>query len=216
MDYRSSTRRRFIETIALGFLGCFTCPRQSHAQRDVCDNRPLVEALRVLHRACTAITCDFSTLHVLGDSRYRDALLAAFANGALNTVHVFFPENRWELRECFDWEARKRSQLDTFEHLNNAEESTVYLIGRSSTTGSIEHNRHLSAARIQSVYNYLRYELQIPCRDFRGAWLGEEILPFTTADAAFLGLEPLEYRGDELVLNQAVHVFAVPCGNLDL
>jgi outer membrane protein OmpA-like peptidoglycan-associated protein len=134
----------------------------------------------------------------------------------LNAVHLFFPTGKAELIECFDWETSKRSQLNTFRFLNNAERSTVYLIGRASVTGSVELNRQLSAARMQSVYNYLRYDLKIPCPNFRGAWMGKEILQFTFSDAAYLKLPPQEFRGDELVLNQAVHVFAVPCANLGL
>lgn len=155
-------------------------------------------------------------LRELNDERYRDALLAAFANKDLNAVHVFFPENKSELKDCFDWGTGKKSQLNTFQYLNRVEQSTIYLIGRASRTGTMDHNRKLSAARMQSVYNYLRYDLKVPCPRFRGAWMGKEILQFGLGEASFLKLNSREFRDDELVLNQAVHVFAVPCGDLGL
>jgi hypothetical protein len=46
--------------------------------------------------------------------------------------------------------------------------------------------------------------------------MGKEILQFSISDATYLKLQSYEYRNDELVLNQAVHVFAVPCGDLGL
>lgn len=213
---RSESRRTFLRTIALAAFGVHWCPDALAAQPDVCSNQPLLEALRILHRACTPIDCNFTQLRVLDDPRYRDALLAAFANRDLNAVHVFFPTALSEVQDCFDWQTSKRSQLNTFNFLNNAERSTVYLIGRASVTGSIEFNRKLSAARMQSVHRYLRFDLKIPCPNFRGAWMGKEILQFTLSDASYLKLQPQEFRNDELILNQAVHVFAVPCGDLGL
>lgn len=212
----SESRRTFLRTLAYAGLAAHVCPNAFAAQADVCSNQPLIDALRILHRACTPINCNFTTLRILDDLRYRDALLAAFANRDLNAVHLFFPTNRSEVQDCFDWEVSKKSQLNTFRYLNNAERSTVYLIGRASLTGSIDHNRRLSAARMQSVHHYLRFDLQIPCPNFRGAWMGKEILQFTFSDASYLKLPPREFRDDELVLNQAVHVFAIPCGNLGL
>jgi len=212
----SNTRRTFLKSGTIALLGAACAKVALAAPPDVCSNGELLSALQVLHRACTPIKCNFSQLRELNDARYRDALLAAFANRDLNTVHIFFPSNRSEIADCFDWASGKRSQLNTFKYLNNASRSTVYLIGRASVTGSIDYNRQLSASRMQSVHHYLKDDLKIPCPNFRGAWMGKEILQFTLSDASYLKLPPQEFRDDELVLNQAVHIFAIPCGDIGL
>ena len=213
----SNSRRAFIKSCALGLLGAAGSSKLARANEpDVCTNTELLKVLQILHRACTPIYCNFSQLRELNDARYRDALLASFSNRDLNAVHIFFPRNRSEITDCFDWASGKQSQLNTFKYLNNASQATIYLIGRASVTGSVDYNRKLSAARMQSVHRYLKDDLRIPCPNFRGAYMGKEILQFTLSDASYLKLPPQEFRDDTLVLNQAVHVFAIPCGDLGL
>jgi outer membrane protein OmpA-like peptidoglycan-associated protein len=212
----SDSRRTFLKSCAAVVLGTAAGKLLAATEPAVCSNQELLSALQVLHRACTPLRCNFTKLRELNDARYRDALLAAFANRDLNTVHIFFPSDKSEISDCFDWASGKQSQLNTFKYLNNASQSTVYLIGRASTTGSIDHNRLLSAARMQSVHDYLRYKLRIPCPNFRGAWMGKEILQFSLSDAHYLQLPAQEFRSDPLVLNQAVHAFAIPCGDIGL
>lgn len=200
----------------LHVLGAFTISASASAQIPaVCSNDRLIRTLRVLHRACTPLGCDFHELRVLDDSRYRDAILAALGNAELNPVHVFFPDNVSDVRRCFDWRRTKQSQLNTFQYLNRLSDATIYLIGRASRTGSDRHNRSLSAERMASVKAYLE-TMNIPCREFRGAWMGREILQFTESDAAYLRIPATDYRENRLVLNQAVHVFAIPCVNIGL
>jgi hypothetical protein len=219
------SRRQFIQLTAAGVIGSGVAGRAA-AQSDVCSNTALLDALKVLHRACTPISCNFTELRVLDDARYRDALLAAFANRDLNAVHVFFPYNESELRPsvghkgAFDWDAGKQSQLNTFKYINQLPSATIYIIGRASATGSaasIAHNRKLSQARFASVHYYLKHDLGIVCREFRGAYMGKEVLQLSISDATdYLKISPQAYRNDALILNQAVHVFAVPCVDAEL
>jgi outer membrane protein OmpA-like peptidoglycan-associated protein len=211
------TRRRFLSEASTAAIltALWPCVR-IFGEQAVCRNEPLLEALRVLHRACTPLNCDFSELRLLDDQRYRIPILAALTNHELNPVNIFFPRNKTELHDAFDWETRKQAQLGTFNYINDAKIATVYMIGRASVTGSDRLNRQLSAARMASVYDYLKNDLRIPCPTFRGAWMGREILQFNDSDAAYMGIPTQDYRGDVLVLNQAVHVFAVPCPNMGL
>jgi hypothetical protein len=211
-----SARRDFLKLAAVSVLAS-VMPRTAFSEDEgVCDNPKLMDALRILHRACSQLKgCDFSELRVLNDSRYRDVLLAALGTQALHPVHIFFPDNVTDIRRCYDWRSAKSSQLNAYQYYGNLRNTTIFLIGRASHTGSELHNRALSSDRMESVKTYLD-SLKIPCRDVRGAWMGKEVLQFTPSDAVLLGIAPSDYRKSPLVLNQAVHVFAVPCPNLGL
>jgi hypothetical protein len=209
-------RRWFLKLAAIGMIASITPTSVPAQDEGVCDNPKLMDALRVLHRACSPLKgCDFSELRVLNDSRYRDVLLAALGTQALHPVHIFFPDNVTEIRRCYDWKSSKSSQLGAYQYYSNLHNTTIYLIGRASRTGSDKHNRSLSSDRMESVKAYLD-SLRIPCREVRGAWMGREVLQFTMSDAVLLGIAPSDYRKNPLVLNQAVHVFAVPCPNVGL
>src|ERR1700709_2385694 len=93
------TRRHFVGLTTLAALGATVIPcLDIAADEAVCHNHALLDALKVLHRACTPIRCNFAELRTLDDARYRDALLAAFANRDLNVVHDFFPYDVSELQ----------------------------------------------------------------------------------------------------------------------
>lgn len=176
----------------------------------VCGNRELRRAIRTINDACADITCDFSKLHELEDID-KGKLLAALRNPYLRPVHLFFPKGQTQLGDIFDWRTTKKAQLDSIKLLDDPQNSVVFVIGRASVTGNHDTNVALSRERMLSVMKYVKDVLQVKCHKFKGGWLGKEYLQLSRSDAALLNLEPRDYRGDELVLNQAVHVFVFPC-----
>lgn len=180
----------------------------------VCENADLRQAIRIIERACTDLSCDFGKLRELDSRVDKPTLLAALRDPYLAPVHLFFPANESSVYGAFDWSTIKKSQVDSLAHLNDPENAVVFVLGRASQTGDYEHNKRLSRERMQSVLKYLKEDLRIRCSRFRGAWFGKEILQLARSDARHLNLEPDDYRQDELILNQAVHVFVFPCGDL--
>src|ERR1043166_8857846 len=156
-------RRCFLRLATISVIASMTPKSVFSEDEGVCDNPKLMDALRILHRACSPLKgCDFSELRVLNDSRYRDVLLAALGTQALHPVHIFFPDNVTDIRRCYDWRSSKSSQLGACQYYGNLRNTTIYLIGRASRTGSAQHNRSLSSDRMESVKAYLD-SLKIPC-----------------------------------------------------
>jgi hypothetical protein len=176
----------------------------------VCDNQELRRAIRSIYDACNDITCDFSKLREIEDIP-KGKLLAALNNPYLRPVHLFFPSGHTQLNDAFDWRTTKKDQLDTIKLLDDPDNTVVFVIGRASTTGDRDVNIRLSRERMLSVMHYIQFELRVRCHKFKGGWLGKEYLQLSRSDAALLNVESRDYRNDELVLNQAVHVFVFPC-----
>ncbi len=208
--HRTVSRRSFIAQLFCTAAIAGAASAVHGQPSPVCENEELLKALRILHRACGPLGCDLTTLNTLDDPRYRDALFAAFSNKDLNPVHIFYPDNVSDLTCCFDWATKKKSQLGTFTYWN-LKASTVYVMGNASTTGSDRQNTALSEQRMDGVRKYLRDDLAIACHDFRGAFMSNRVMQLDDRDAKFLQIAELDYRNSPLVLNQAVHVFAVPC-----
>lgn len=206
-------------SIALLLALFVLCSGHGHAAVDepeVCENRELLDALRIVNSACSEDLCNFSKLAELDSVVDREQFLIALSNPYLRAVHIFFPSNEYELFKAFDWWSIKRGQMSTLRSIDNPERAAVFIIGSASVTGALgdqgdDHNRRLSYSRMRGVLDYLRDELKIPCRDFRVGWLGREVLQLSASDATFLHVNPRDYRSDDYVLNQSVHVFVFPC-----
>lgn len=183
---------------------------------EVCSNVELLNALRIVNSACTEETCDFSKLEKLDAVVDREQFLTALSNPHLRAVHIFFPSNEYELSRAFDWLSTKSGQISTLRAIDNPERSAVFVIGSASVTGAEgkrgdDHNRKLSYSRMQGVLEYLKEDLRIECKDFRVGFLGREIMQLSVSDGSFLKINSRDYRNDEYVLNQSVHVFVFPC-----
>lgn len=179
----------------------------------VCTNEALREAIRIIERACDEITCKVSTLRELDTRVPKEALLSAFEERELKSVHVFFPMNIFKLEESFDWNTTKKSQLGTLAYLSDPDNSVIFILGRASIVGDPDYNQRLSRERMRGVMEYLK-SLGVRCHSFRGAWFGREILQLTKSDAELVRIERRDYRDDPLILNQSVHVFVFPCADL--
>jgi hypothetical protein len=177
----------------------------------VCSNRALIEAIRIIERACTEFACDFDQLRSLDTRVDKPSLLAALRESDLKPVHLFFPINEDTVTKTFDWPTIKKAQLESIQYASGLHDSMVFVVGRASTIGDIDYNRRLSIRRTQGVLRYLKEDLGIKCRSFHGGYLGEEILQLNSSDARLLNLEPRDYRQDAAILNQSVHVFIFPC-----
>ncbi len=182
----------------------------SYERPPVCDNRELRRAMRSIYDACNDVTCDFSKLRELQDID-KSKLLAALSNPYLRPVHLFFPSGRTALEESFDWRTTKKDQLDAIRFIDDPANTIVFVVGRASATGDRDMNIRISRERMISVLDYIENRLNVRCHKFKGGWLGKEYLQLSRSDAAYLHLESRDYRNDELVLNQAVHVFVFPC-----
>lgn len=176
----------------------------------VCSNRALRRAIRTINDACTDISCNFDKLKEL-ENIDKASLLDSLRNPYLRPVHLFFPANKTRLDDAFDWRTTKKAQLDGIRLMDDPENSIVFVIGRASVTGDRDHNIKLSRARMMSVMDYVKYELRVPCHEFKGGFLGKEYLQMSLSDAGHLYINELDFRKDELILNQAVHVFVFPC-----
>jgi len=177
---------------------------------DVCDNKALRRAIRTINDACNSISCDFNKLREL-ENIDKSALLTALRNRDLTPVHIFFPKGETDVARAFDWRTTKRAQLDTIRLMDSPDDSVVFVIGRASLTGDRETNIAISRERMKSVMHYIQNVLGVKCHDFKGGWVGKEYLQMTSSDAGFLYINDGDYRKDELVLNQAVHVFVFSC-----
>ncbi len=182
---------------------------------DICLNRELLEVIRTIDDACPkARGCNFLVLEELDDGVKKEHLLNALRNPWLQAVHLFFPANHAKVGDAFDWGTVKRTQLASIKALDRPENAVVYVLGRASITGNIDHNRTLSRDRMRNVMNYMKHDLGVNCSGFRGAWFGKEVLQLDLSDAQMLNVASSDYRSDPLVLNQSVHVFMYPCGDL--
>ncbi|HVT61810.1 MAG TPA: hypothetical protein VHR45_25860 [Thermoanaerobaculia bacterium] len=180
----------------------------------VCSNDELIKAIRIIDRACEKLTCDFATLRELDRRVNKSALLQAFRSPELQSIHLFFPRNEVDVKHSFDWGTIKREQLDTVKYINNPRDAVVFVLGRASITGNFDINKRLSRERMKSVMGYLEEELHVKCHAFHGGWLGKEIQQWSMSDANFLNINHQDFRNDELILNQSVHVFVFPCATL--
>jgi len=177
---------------------------------DVCSNSELMRSIRIIDAACHDLSgCDFESLGEL-ERLEKSKLIEAWAHPDVAAVHVFFPTNVFDITQAYDW-ASIRDQLESLKYMTSIRDATLYVIGQASRTGSFDQNVALSRKRMQSVSLFIRDVLKVECRDVRGGYLGARFVQLATNDAKGFRLHPAAYRGDELVLNQAVHVFLVPC-----
>lgn len=178
----------------------------------VCDNAALKEVFDLISTACRTGECDPKILAQLDSRVNRGQLLGILRNRELSGVHLFFPSNRDEVTNIFDWTVSKSQQLESLRYaVSRPEETVVYVVGKASTTGTFEHNRQLSRERARSVGAWIQSNIRLPFHHIHYAWTGEEYLQFNFSDARSLNLEPQDFRSDDLILNQAVHVFIYPC-----
>ncbi len=176
----------------------------------ICDNVQLMRSIRIIDSACHDISgCNFDALQEL-EQLDADRLLEAWASPEVGALHIFFPQSVYDVTLSHDWD-EVRDHLESMKYLTATAQATIYVIGQASRTGSFDKNVHLSRKRMQSVSLYLRDVLKIECREIRGGYLGARFMQLRRRDAQRLKLHPNSYRGNELTLNQAVHVFVIPC-----
>jgi outer membrane protein OmpA-like peptidoglycan-associated protein len=198
-------------------LGCAAAEVKAAAAANnsrptVCNNVELRKTIQIIDRACNDISCDFRELKEIDSKVDKPALLAAMTNPYMKHITLFFPEDKSDLGEIFDWKASKKSYLDSFRYVDDPDNAIVFVLGRASSKGNFQHNVDLSRERMRSVLNYLKQNMS--CKTFHGAWLGKGIFQLVEDDARRLGIAPVEYRNNPLILNQSVHVFVFPCGDL--
>src|SRR5260221_13625521 len=116
-------------------------------------------------------------------------------------------------RKAFDWNTRVKFQLAGLEYVPDPTNMVVFVVAQSSTKGSAERNVRLARERMLNVAAFVKETLHIRSRAFRGAWLGSTILQLNASDATVLGIKPIDYRDDVMILNQSVHVFIFPCAD---
>ena len=200
-----------MRTLVVSLLLLAASP-SAHSQ-DVCANPTLFEFFQILGAACETGECDPSVMAEIDDRVDRAKLLGALRNPALSPVHLFFPSARYRLDDSFDWSSDKADQLASIEGALNGshENAIVYVIGKASRVGDPETNIRLSRERARGVVDYMRTHVSDRFHHYHTAWAGDEGLQFTHSHARILNLEPRDFRDDDLVLNQAVHVFVYPC-----
>jgi len=180
---------------------------------NVCRNPELLRAIAVIESACRTSGCDVSKLTQL-DTLNKPTLLLALRNPNLMPVHLFFPNNKSDVRDTFDWYTTKRDQLATLKYTSDPSNAIIFVIAHTSRSGSRERNYALSRDRVTSVVKYLQNNLGVRSRSFRAAWLGEDVFNLSETDARLLEIEPRDYRRDDRILNQSVHIFVYPCADL--
>lgn len=176
----------------------------------ICANSALKEAVKIILEACSQYECNPLILRKLDTNLDKASVLVALRSLELSPVHIFFPRSVSSIDESFDWETSKKNHLRTLRGLN-LPAASVFVIGQASSLGSSDYNWHLSRARMQSVLDYISDEVMPGCGAYHHAFLGEDIFQLSLSDASFIGLQPEDYRGDEYILNQSVHVFVYPC-----
>jgi hypothetical protein len=179
----------------------------------VCRDPELLRAIEVMSGVCNDFTCDGSSLRQLGTSASKVRLLSALAEPTLMPINLFFPAGRSDLRDIFDWNSAKRDQMCQFNGIADPENTFVFVIGRTSNTGSVDSNNRLRRERMANVLRYLRDELHVRCRRFRGVWVPKGVFTLAENDARLLKVDAREYRYNVSVLNQSVQVFVYPCAN---
>jgi outer membrane protein OmpA-like peptidoglycan-associated protein len=204
---KSGLRTTVLATVTILLLGGTTT---GNGASGICDNVDILRAVRIIDEACIKNFCDVEKLHELEFIKKSD-LLRALSDPSLSPRHVFFPKGKTSLNEAFDWNTIKKTQLDSIADDTDPENSVLFIIGYASRTGSVETNIRLSRERMLSVYNYLVNVRHVRCKVIKGAWVGKSTLQLDGSDANLFNLYPRDYREDELVLNQAVHVFIYPC-----
>ena len=178
----------------------------------ICNNVDMLRAVRIIDQACRDSFCDSTKLHEIEGIQKSD-LLRALSDPSLSPRHIFFPSGKTALKDSFDWGTIKRSQLDSIADISNPNQAVVFIIGYASITGSAAKNVRLSRERMESVYDYLQNVRHVRCRKIKGAWVGNTTLQLDKSDATLFNLFPRDYRNDNLILNQAVHVFIYPCAD---
>lgn len=192
-------------------------PGQAVALEDppqVCSNAELLKAIEIIEEACGEFTCDISKLMELDTRIDKPTLFGALRNPHLAPVHLFYPMNHSDIEDAFDWETLKKEQLESLKFVADPMSTIVYVLGRASRTGNREYNIQLSRDRALGVLKHIQSEVEKDFIHFHGAWVGKEVLQLQRSDARLLNLEPQDFREDDLVMNQAVHVFVFPCADL--
>lgn len=184
-----------------------------HTRSPVCSNAALIDAVKIIDSACSPDGgCRPDILSQLDSRVDKPSLMVALRHPALAAVHLFFPSGRTRVGDILDWQTLKRDQLGTFRFIDDPAATPIFILGRASRTGSVGLNWALSRDRVEAVRRYLRQVVCPTCTDIRTGYLGKETLRLFRSDARLLNLEPQDYRqDDDLILNQSVHVFVLPC-----
>lgn len=183
---------------------------QPGGSRGVCRNTLLARAFRIMDRACTPEFCSGQVLREL-DNIARPDLLQALRDPELMSVHLFFAGGRAAVTQALDWNDIKRDQLNTVSHLDDPSGTIIFIVGYAS--GNSADDVPVARIRTTSVSQYLENDLGLRCKSIKRISFGTSILRLHTSDARLLGLAPRDYRDDETILNQAIHVFVYPCAD---
>ena len=178
----------------------------------ICDNQELLSAMRTINQACTEVTCDFKSLKGGLHKIDKATLLAVMKSQKLYGVYVFFKTGRSSLNrnDVFDWKT-KEDQLRSLRGVEYGDKGVVFVLGRASTIGGNKSiNRELAKERARNVLKYLK-KIGVPCKRFKAAWFGQEILYLNESDTAQINAHPKDYRSNLAILNQSAHVFVYPC-----
>ncbi len=178
----------------------------------ICSDQNLKRAVQIVHEGCMQSECDFQKLKKMEVTVDKTAFVAVFRDPYLRSLRIFFPINKFEIGEAFDWKSTKKQQVDAFQFYTPGRNDLIFVIGSASDIGATAHNRDLSARRMESVLDYLKNELSIQCNGcFHQGFLGEEVMQLSLDDAQLLNVDRTSYRNDKHILNQSVHVFVYPC-----
>ena len=176
----------------------------------MCNDTELLQYIDTIDRACNNDVCDSDAIRELDSSVSKAKLMPVLGNPNLGLVSLFYPRDRDDITQTFEWRSRRHTQIQAFKNISS-DSVSIYILGRASKIGDVGYNVGLSRRRAINVRNYLKELLGGRCSDYHVAWVGRDTLQLDRKDAASLGIPEIDYQDDLFVLNQSVQVFVFPC-----
>jgi outer membrane protein OmpA-like peptidoglycan-associated protein len=215
---KSTTAARMVVAFAISMLAATGYGRPRKAPEsgwpEVCYNRELLDAIQIIDSACKPYEdCDMAALTALDKSVDKDQLFIALSDLALTPQHVFFKTGKSDIGSVLHWQDWKVRHLKDLKKVDQTR-AIVFVIGQASQPGDFDKNFTLSRLRAEAVVKYLQADLGLSSVRIKVGWLGESAMQLHFADAEHLRIDRSEFDSDVDKLNQAVHIFAFPCGEM--
>lgn len=205
-DRRSCSGLQRCFALGLAFLAVHA---SVSAQVPACSDVELMKAFRIIEYGSGDLF-DVVGMREIDRSVQKSPILRALGHHGLSSIHLFFPESSTELQRTFDWKTLRESQLLTLRQ--RPKNSIVYIFAIAAATEDSDTAAAQAKARLSSLIQWMQYNLRVGRSELRGAWIGKEAMaPLTLSDAAFLLIEPQEFRNSIQTLNASVHVVVFPC-----
>ncbi len=190
-------------------------PQDLHENTSACSSAEVWSVFRILDRASNPYELGRPTrIWSLDETVDKSVFLSAFREPSFHSVHLFFPLNETDIQRAFDWNTIKRDQIDVLRLLRN-DRSKFYILGSASNIGDPDLNRSLASQRVASTINYLLRNIGIKVGRINVGLLQKEQIQLSFNDAKFLNIPKEDFRADDLILNQSVHIIVFPCAEGD-